>query len=387
MISFINLLCLICMYIWIHSNKKHGGSSDGSSSESEGESKPTAAAASTVVAKEVKEEKAVYGAAPAPQSHHDYGKRERSRSRSVGRDNRDSRYGDGQDSDRRNQHHQRRDDSRDRRDRHGMDERDKRVPNNRDRYAGGNRDRNNSRDRYAGEDRGRDNRDRRDYWSAGGRDSREDRSRDDYKSREGERGRPVRDDIASSRQQQRSRSMSPAQSSSMKPSSTEELPSANPYKRSRRSRSRSPSPEKKKYGLLPGRNAAPKPSSSGDATHLGPNPELLRRKQEAERKAETDRRNRTRADVSSLTEEERLRRIEAMQADADLNDAQRASRLRNSQRPGAEDTQSGNAEFLQSMRKEVYTTGSTDMGKRIDQNKYSRQSAADIDSADGFVRK
>ena len=322
----------------------------------------------------------MYGAAPAPQSHHDYGKRERSRSRSVGRDNRDSRYGDGQDSDRRNHHHQRRDDSRDRRDRQGMDERDKRVPNN--------------RDRYAGEDRRRDNRDRRDYWSAGGRDSREDRSRDDYKSREGERGRPVRDDIASSRQQQRSRSRSPAQSRNMKPSSTEELPSANPYKRSRRSRSRSnssrsrsPSPEKKKYGLLPGRNAAPKPSSSGDATHLGPNPELLRRKQEAERKAETDRRNRTRADVSSLTEEERLRRIDAMQADADLNDAQRASRLSNSQRPGAEDTQSGNAEFLQSMRKEVYTTGSTDMGKRIDQNKYSRQSAADIDSADGFVRK
>jgi hypothetical protein len=91
-----------------------------------------------------------------------------------------------------------------------------------------------------------------------------------------------------------------------------------------------------------------------------------------------------------MTEEEKQRRIQEMQADADLNDAQRASRL-TAKLAGAgapNEGNTGNASFLHSMRKEVYTTaGASDMSKRIDQNKYSRQSAADIDSAEGFVRK
>jgi hypothetical protein len=90
-----------------------------------------------------------------------------------------------------------------------------------------------------------------------------------------------------------------------------------------------------------------------------------------------------------MTEEERLRRIQAMQADADQNDARRASRLGSAatSTTAQEDEHTGKASFLQSMRKEVYTSGSVDMSKRIDQNKNSRQSSADIDSAEGFIRK
>lgn len=93
--------------------------------------------------------------------------------------------------------------------------------------------------------------------------------------------------------------------------------------------------------------------------------------------------------MSALTEEEKQRRLRAMQEDAERNDAIRASRLSakgSSDAAGADNT--GNAKFLASMRKEVYsTTSAADMGKRIDQNKYSRQSSADIDSADGFIRR
>jgi tagatose-1,6-bisphosphate aldolase non-catalytic subunit AgaZ/GatZ len=137
------------------------------------------------------------------------------------------------------------------------------------------------------------------------------------------------------------------------------------------------------------RNPNSSASVASGGSHLGPNPELLRRKDEAERKAEAERRNRTRADLSTMTEEERLRKIQAMQADADQNDALRASRLSSAaaRTTTREDEHTGKASFLQSMRKEVYTSGSVDMSKRIDQNKNSRQSSADIDSAEGFIRK
>lgn len=146
----------------------------------------------------------------------------------------------------------------------------------------------------------------------------------------------------------------------------------------------------KRYGLLPGRNGGSSSSqTSSDSTSLGPNQELLNRKLEAERQAEVARRNRTRIDVKAMSEEERLRKIQEMQMDADHNDMLRTTRHQLSSGASSGDVEghSGNAVFLESMRKSVYTTGEIDMRSRIDQNKHSRQSSADIDSAEGFIRK
>jgi len=75
-----------------------------------------------------------------------------------------------------------------------------------------------------------------------------------------------------------------------------------------------------------------------------------------------------------------------MQEDAHRNDAVRAVRHDPERKIAEIDENTGNAAFLDTMRKTVYTTND-DMQSRLDQNKYSRQSAADIDSAEGFLRK
>ena len=149
-----------------------------------------------------------------------------------------------------------------------------------------------------------------------------------------------------------------------------------------------PRKPKQMYGLLPNKNRIPTESSGIGGNNLGPNPALLKKKLDAEKAAEAERKNRARGDVRGLSEEERQRRILAMQEDAQKNDAVRTTRhdpARTVAETAEENT--GNAAFLESMRKTVYTTNDIDMQSRIDQNKYNRQSSAEIDSSDGFLRK
>lgn len=160
-----------------------------------------------------------------------------------------------------------------------------------------------------------------------------------------------------------------------------------------------PEDAENKYGLLTKRGSADQGGSDSHSREtsknefLGPRPEVLARKAEREQ-LESAARLKPKEDVKQLTEEERLRRLNDMQSNADVHDDMRVSRLtakssasttaRENEASGAGDS-AGN--FLHSMRSEVYNTASISMEDRISQNKHYTQRGMDLDSASSFMRK
>ena len=205
--------------------------------------------------------------------------------------------------------------------------------------------------------------------------------------------------------------------------------------------------EKKRYGLLPAKASSTmnattiattttldsSHSNDGDArkTHehsLGPNPKLLQIKLEKERKEQLDKKmmlqQNNKGSVKQLSEQERWKRLKEMEDDAMMNDTMRIHRHSSSYNKNSsnnngneshnmdtnnnnnsgdniskniiikdngddeDNNYTGNAKFLQSMRKEVYSTASTmDVSTRIDQNKHYRQRSVDMDSSNGFLKR
>lgn len=149
-------------------------------------------------------------------------------------------------------------------------------------------------------------------------------------------------------------------------------------------------------------------SSKGGSEYLGPNPKLLQLKLEKEQQEKLSRLNQLKKQqgisVKQMSEDERKQRLTEMETDAVLNDNLRQHRHINVSSNHHSDASislnmkgnddkdndpyTGNAKFLQSMRKEVYSSASTmDVSARIDQNKHYRQSSVDIDSSDGFLKR
>lgn len=125
-------------------------------------------------------------------------------------------------------------------------------------------------------------------------------------------------------------------------------------------------------------------------SYLGPNPELMKKKEEAKQKEMQEKLNRKREDVKALTEEEKERRLQAMLKDAELVDSKRVSQVKSQETSHStkDDENTGKAQFLSSMRTEVYNTAAeSGLKDRLDQNRYYRQGSADLEGASNFLRK
>jgi len=155
--------------------------------------------------------------------------------------------------------------------------------------------------------------------------------------------------------------------------------------------------------------------ANGSVEHLGPNPKLLQLKLEKEQQEKMNRlhQHNQQVRVKQMSEEEKSQRLKEMERDAIMNDTLRQHRhssninnnnnhhdhinsgstasnitMKSNDNNDGENSYTGNAKFLQSMRKEVYSSASTmDVSARIDQNKHYRQSSIDIDSSDGFLKR
>lgn len=105
------------------------------------------------------------------------------------------------------------------------------------------------------------------------------------------------------------------------------------------------------YGLVTG-----KVNNNSDKTYLGPQRELIEKKIEQEKRERDAKLNRTRENVTSLTKEEKQRRLLAMQNDADKIDEMRSQRFVESKARTDDDVNdgnTGNAKFLKEMRSNV----------------------------------
>jgi len=154
-------------------------------------------------------------------------------------------------------------------------------------------------------------------------------------------------------------------------------------------------------------------NSSKGSEYLGPNPKLLQLKLEKEQQEKLSRLNQLKkqqgTSVKQMSEDEKKQRLKEMETDAVLNENLRQHRhsnvssnhhlsitnastvslnIKGNDDDEDNDPYTGNAKFLQSMRKEVYSSASTmDVSARIEQNKHYRQSSVDIDSSDGFLKR
>ena len=148
-------------------------------------------------------------------------------------------------------------------------------------------------------------------------------------------------------------------------------------------------------------------NGSKASEYLGPNPKLLQLKLEKEQQEKLSRLNqlnKQKVGVKQMSEDVRIQRLKEMENDAVMNDNLRQHRHSNINNHHSSSTSAssliikanhedhdaytGNAKFLQSMRKEVYSSASTmDVSARIDQNKHYRQSSVDIESSDGFLKR
>lgn len=100
--------------------------------------------------------------------------------------------------------------------------------------------------------------------------------------------------------------------------------------------------------------------------------------------------HRPKENVKALSEEERLRRVAAMQQDAETFDSSRAQRhqayVEGEKARGGDDGHTGQAAFIDSMRKDVYSLSGAAGGgiqERLQQNKHYQQSSNDMDR-DGY---
>ena len=104
------------------------------------------------------------------------------------------------------------------------------------------------------------------------------------------------------------------------------------------------------YGLVTG-----KVGENSDRTYLGPNRELIEKKLEQEKRERDAKLNRVRENVTNLTEDEKQRRLNAMQQDADKIDEMRTRLVDSkvSDNDNNDDSNTGNAKFLKDMRSNV----------------------------------
>ncbi|KAJ1425282.1 hypothetical protein B484DRAFT_397966 [Ochromonadaceae sp. CCMP2298] len=319
------------------------------------------------------------------------------------------------------------------RDRDGYWDRDRDGDRNRDGGRGGNRDSGRDRSRDRSRDRDRDrNRGRgggRDRYRDSDRDRSRDRDgdrnrgRDRSRDRDGDRNRDGGRDGDIETQLGRKRGVESGEETESGVGAGAESGAkteaeagagavgacAGERKRSRFSEAEAPDSSKteepKRYGLLrkDGGAYVGGAGTGGTAVGAGPSPALLAARAEQERQAEEQRRSRLQRNdhsVRALSQGEREARISAMQSDAQANDAQRVARQAGSSGgvggsgdggggvSGVDkgtDGNTGNAVFLADMRKEVYAD--VDMKARIDQNRHYRQSSADIESSNAFMKK
>lgn len=158
------------------------------------------------------------------------------------------------------------------------------------------------------------------------------------------------------------------------------------------SASSSSSSPRRQYGLL--NSNKQKDDAGKKKDYLGPNPALIKQKEEETQRLKQAKFNRSRGSVSVLTEEEKERRLQAMQQDAVLLDAKRIKQsedhlkqLEQQGQEGNEDAKGGS--FLQSMRQNVFQEG-LDKGlkDRLDQNRYYQQRSHELEgSASNFLQK
>lgn len=245
-----------------------------------------------------------------------------------------------------------------------------RSPDDRHHYDRDNRDRRESKLMSRGEDdrnaprRRDDNYDRRRDKDYGHRDRDYDQrsSRRDSRDRDYDRNRP-----SSSR-----RSPSPVRSSRQ----TNDYNSSGDQRRNHTS---------EQYGL---QSSQGKRSDSPAKDYFGPRPELLRKKEEADRKAKEERQQAMRkANVRELSEEERLRRLREMESDAGNLDQSRVVRVKAEKDDQKVDHgNSGNADFIRSMRSDVIEKAAEKGIKdRIEQHRHYNQRSGDME--ENFLRR
>lgn len=129
--------------------------------------------------------------------------------------------------------------------------------------------------------------------------------------------------------------------------------------------------------------------SSSRSGGVGPNPELVSKRLAEDEEKKNWRQNMKKNSASTLTEEEKAKRLDAMQRDASVNDTIRQSRITAlAQRVAsgsAADESSTNPDFINSMRTEIYNgANSQDMEERLKRNRYYSQRTADFDK--GFMQ-
>ena len=151
--------------------------------------------------------------------------------------------------------------------------------------------------------------------------------------------------------------------------------------------------ETKKYGLINARHGREDSSDKVNKSYLGPNPDLIKRKSEAENRALDEKRNKQKVDVKALSEEEKARRLREMEANADTNDHARHARHSSTDSSRArhydniEEGMTGNAKFLQLMRTEVYQQAADGgIKSRLEQHKHYQQRSVDLNSEGNFLK-
>eukprot|EP01039_Chlorochromonas_danica_P004892 gene4892-5361_t len=220
--------------------------------------------------------------------------------------------------------------------------------------------------------------------------------RDDYRSATRDddgRRRNDRSDSRDGRRESRKRSRSRSHSHSDNERRPADYHRNNSSNDNHHSNSDGNDSSNKRYGLI-----RAKQSSHADhheeKNYLGPRPDLLRRKEElreAERQAKLAASQRNSA-TQSMTEEERLARLAEMTMDADLLDKKKQRLLAKTEgdngKGATNEDHSGRAVFLSDLRTEVYRqTSAQDVKSRLDQSRYTRQSSADVENGESFLKR
>jgi hypothetical protein len=137
--------------------------------------------------------------------------------------------------------------------------------------------------------------------------------------------------------------------------------------------------EKEGYGLVTDNSIRENRKSE----FLGPNPKLLEKKAKLEREKETAK-LKPKESVKSLSQEEKLKRIQGMEEDAKRFEDKRKIRL---QPPSTDkEAENKNASFMHGIRNQVYNSNETSMEERLKQNRHYTQRGQNLDS-EGFMRR
>lgn len=144
----------------------------------------------------------------------------------------------------------------------------------------------------------------------------------------------------------------------------------------------------KSYGLI--RKGGPTQSEGKSAGSLGPDMELLRKKEAADAEKNDWRKRLNRDGVKKLTEEEKQKRLAEMEKDALISEERRRkSKTLPSDANSEEKVVDGgpSAGFIKSMRSELYNNdldSSAAMEDRMKRNRHYQQSSSDFDK--GFLK-